>query len=278
MESGAEEGEAMSNEGVGEEKPVLRGTAEYYSDPRYFEEKGFRGDYHDFDTTRDFYRQYAEMIGTAFGLAGKRILDVGCAKGISVSEYLRRGGDAYGTDISFYLEQASPVDVRARVWQGDMGRPFDDWMARKPSSAPAECDLVTCVETLEHVMPWRVPLAITNLARACGAWLYLTIPCGTEWDHNMEHICIRPEVWWRQRFGALNGCLRRSEVMEEGIRAVVLSDGMQPFKVWPWLPFIYEKVGPVTDLAVHLALREYRRGEVLYERGEAEYDGREVAK
>lgn len=255
----------------------LRGSPEYYSE-EYFEVEGVRGAYHDFDRTRDFYRQYAELLHIAFGLSGKTTLDVGCAKGISVSEYLRRGADAYGTDISFYLERASPGDVRSRVWQGDLGRPFEEWMARRPADAPSEFDLVTCVETIEHVFPWRVPLALSNLAQAAKTWLYLTIPCGPEWDGNEEHVCIRPEGWWRHQLGLLGGALRRSEAMEDWVRRIRLSDGMEPFKVWPWLPFVYEKVGPVPEEGLRNASRQYHEGEALYARGEAVYDGCEEAK
>ena len=254
-----------------------RGSPEYY-DHDYFEVEGIRSGYHDFDKTRPFYHQMAEMIQIAFGLSGKKTLDVGCAKGISVSEYLGRGAEAYGNDISFYLEQACPSDVRDRVWQGDLGRPFEEWMARKPADAPDQFDLVTCVETIEHVMPWRVPLAVTNLARVTKVWLYLTIPCGPAWDKNQEHVCIRPEGWWRDKFSRLGGALRRSEAMEEWVRRIVLSDGMKMFETWPWLPFIYEKAGPVPDDVIEAALSEYNQGESLYYEGKAQYDGCEVAK
>jgi hypothetical protein len=209
-----------------------------------------------------------------FGIKGRTLLDIGAAKGISVQTYLEQGAEAFGTDISMYLEEARPDLCAGRVWQGDLGRPFEEWMSRKPKvMAPDKYWIVTCVECLEHIFPWRVPLAITNIARVTEHWFYATIPISEEWDHNDDHVCIRPERWWRGKFAEFAPNLRHMEIAEAAIKRVRLPSGMRPYEVWPWHCEIYDCRGEVPQAAINDALKIYAEGEELYKQGKAIYDG-----
>ncbi|MGD0882861.1 MAG: class I SAM-dependent methyltransferase [Acidimicrobiales bacterium] len=95
-------------------------------------------------------------------------LDVGCATGYLVEVLRERGVDAQGCDLSqFAVDHASPGAVgHVRVANLFAGLPWDD----------GAFDLVTALEILEHLPPDRVPVALRELARVCGGYLYATIP------------------------------------------------------------------------------------------------------
>jgi len=97
-------------------------------------------------------------------------LDVGCAKGYLVEVLRELGVDAHGSDISrFAVEHAAPGAlgfVRIGDVCGSRGLPYKN----------GEFDLVTALETLEHLPPTVVPVALAELRRVCGGVVYATIP------------------------------------------------------------------------------------------------------
>jgi SAM-dependent methyltransferase len=98
----------------------------------------------------------------------RRTLDVGCAMGFVVEALREVGVDASGVDVSdFAVEHAAP-GARGHVRVGDLldGLPFDD----------GAFDLVTVLETLEHLPPEAIADALTEVRRVTTGWLVATIP------------------------------------------------------------------------------------------------------
>jgi SAM-dependent methyltransferase len=95
-------------------------------------------------------------------------LDVGCATGYLVEVLRELGIDAQGCDLSQYaVDQATEGAAgHLRVANLFAGLPWPD----------GSFDLVTALEILEHLPPDRVPIALAELRRVCGAYLYATIP------------------------------------------------------------------------------------------------------
>jgi SAM-dependent methyltransferase len=95
-------------------------------------------------------------------------LDVGSATGFLVEVLRERGIDAEGCDLSqFAVDHASPgAKGHLRVANLFAGLPWAD----------GTFGLVTTLEILEHLPPDRVPVALAELARVCGGYLYATIP------------------------------------------------------------------------------------------------------
>jgi 2-polyprenyl-6-hydroxyphenyl methylase/3-demethylubiquinone-9 3-methyltransferase len=89
-----------------------------------------------------------DWIDQAVGLAGKRVLDVGCGGGILAESMASRGAEVTGIDLS---DKALGV---ARLHLYESGQKVDyrhisaEEMAQ---AAPASFDVVTCMEMLEHV-------------------------------------------------------------------------------------------------------------------------------
>ncbi len=149
------------------------------------------------------------------GLAGKRVLDVGCGGGILSESLAAQGAEVTGIDMG-----EAPLAV-ARLHQHESGLEIDYRQTTAEELAaemPGRFDVVTCLEMLEHVPePESVIRACATLVRPGGhvffstinrnpkAWLFAIVgaeyvlrllPKGT---HEYEKF-IRPselEVWAR---------------------------------------------------------------------------------
>ena len=56
-----------------------------------------------------------------------KILDIGCAKGFLVKDFIDKGIDAYGIDISRYALSEAPKQIKKKVFLGNAKRiPFND--------------------------------------------------------------------------------------------------------------------------------------------------------
>lgn len=114
-----------------------------------------------------------EWIDGLAGLAGKRVLDVGCGGGILSEGMAGKGAKVTGIDLS---DKALAV---ARLHLLESGAAVD---YRKASAeelaaeAPGEFDVVTCMEMLEHVPnPGSVVAACAALVKPGGHVFFSTI-------------------------------------------------------------------------------------------------------
>jgi len=96
------------------------------------------------------------------GLAGKRVLDVGCGGGILAEAMARRGAQVKGIDLSdraLKVAELHLIESRLAVEYEQIAA--EDLAAREP----AGYDAVTCMEMLEHVPD------PSSTVRACAALL-----------------------------------------------------------------------------------------------------------
>jgi SAM-dependent methyltransferase len=101
-------------------------------------------------------------------LPGQLTLDAGCAFGFVVEALRELGLDAEGVDVSYFAIDHASRGARGHVRQGSLldRLPFDD----------ARFDVVTALETLEHLPPDAIPAAIGELRRVTKGYLLATIP------------------------------------------------------------------------------------------------------
>jgi len=113
----------------------------------------------------------AQFIAARTSLAGRRVLDVGCGGGLLSESLARAGAQVTGIDLA-----PGMVEV-ARLHAAEGGLAIDYRVASAEELAqagPAQFDVVTCMEMLEHVPD---PAAMTaTLARllAPGAALFVS--------------------------------------------------------------------------------------------------------
>jgi len=115
----------------------------------------------------------AHIERLAGGLAGKRVLDVGCGGGILAEAMAANGAKVTGIDLAekplkvaelHQLESRSGVEYRL-VSAEDLA-----------AEAPATFDVVTCMEMLEHVPdPASIVRACASLAKPGGHVFFSTI-------------------------------------------------------------------------------------------------------
>ena len=115
-----------------------------------------------------------DWIDDRGGLAGRRVLDVGCGGGILAESMARRGADVTGIDMG-----EAPLAVAAlhAEQQGVTGVSYrritvEDLAAEQPGSF----DVVTCLEMLEHVPdPAAVVAACQRLVKPGGRVFFSTL-------------------------------------------------------------------------------------------------------
>lgn len=107
------------------------------------------------------------LLWRTFGGA-RRTLDVGCATGFVVEVLRELGLDAEGCDVSEYAVTHATAGARGHLRVADLrtGLPWAD----------CSFDLVSVLETLEHMPPETIPEVLSELRRVCGGFVYATIP------------------------------------------------------------------------------------------------------
>jgi SAM-dependent methyltransferase len=127
------------------------------------------------------------------------VLDVGCAKGFLVHALREHGVEAHGIDVSDYAVTHAIDGARPYIRQASATEPLE-----------GRYDLITCIETIEHVAPDQVRDAIDNL---CAATDVVLLSSTSDAEHYAEpsHTTMRPPEDWAALF-AEHGFLRDLDV------------------------------------------------------------------
>jgi 2-polyprenyl-6-hydroxyphenyl methylase/3-demethylubiquinone-9 3-methyltransferase len=117
-----------------------------------------------------------DYIEARTGLAGRRVLDVGCGGGLLAEGMARRGAQVTAVDLA-----PAALEV-ARLHAVESGLAIDYRLASAEQLAaeiPASFDVVTCLEMLEHVPdPALTVAALARLVRPGGHVVCSTIDRG----------------------------------------------------------------------------------------------------
>lgn len=113
-----------------------------------------------------------DWIDGLAGLAGKRVLDVGCGGGILADAMARRGAEVLGIDLAdkaLKVAQLHAIEAATpRVAYREIA------VEALAAEMPAGFDVVTCMEMLEHVPePASVVSACARLVRP-GGWVFFS--------------------------------------------------------------------------------------------------------
>jgi 2-polyprenyl-6-hydroxyphenyl methylase/3-demethylubiquinone-9 3-methyltransferase len=141
----------------------------------------------DFKPLHDINPARLQYIDERVGLAGKRVLDIGCGGGILAESMAREGATVTPIDMA-----EAPLAV-ARIHVRDSGLDVEYLKSTAEEHAAergAGYDVVTCLEMLEHVPdPSRVVAACHALVKPGGQVFFSTI------NRN-------PKAWVMAIFGA----------------------------------------------------------------------------
>jgi 2-polyprenyl-6-hydroxyphenyl methylase/3-demethylubiquinone-9 3-methyltransferase len=135
--------------------------------PRWWDPDGEFRPLHDLNPAR------LDYIDARAGIAGKRVLDVGCGGGLLSEGMARRGAQVTGIDLA-----PGAIEV-AKLHALEAGIAMDYRLVPVETlaeSAAGTYDLVTCLEMLEHVPdPAAILAAIARLVRPDGDVVCSTI-------------------------------------------------------------------------------------------------------
>lgn len=113
------------------------------------------------------------ILKRAGGLFGKNVLDVGCGGGILAESMAREGAKVTGLDMG-----AEPLAVaRLHAWENGVALDYRQETVEAYAEAhPGACDVVTCMEMLEHVPdPASIVRACAQLVKPDGEVFFSTL-------------------------------------------------------------------------------------------------------
>lgn len=114
-----------------------------------------------------------DFIDARAGLAGRRVLDVGCGGGILAEAMAHRGADVTGIDLG----EAPLAVARQHARESGVAIGYRRVSVEEMAAAhPGEFDVVTCLEMLEHVPdPGSVVHACATLVKPGGQVFFSTL-------------------------------------------------------------------------------------------------------
>ncbi|NCA88278.1 MAG: bifunctional 2-polyprenyl-6-hydroxyphenol methylase/3-demethylubiquinol 3-O-methyltransferase UbiG [Gammaproteobacteria bacterium] len=114
-----------------------------------------------------------DFIDQAAGLAGKKVLDVGCGGGILAEGMATRGAQVTGIDLGEMPLRVAELHTLETGVKVHYRRISAEALAME---APASFDLVTCMEMLEHVPdPGSIIAACARLVKPGGQIFFSTL-------------------------------------------------------------------------------------------------------
>ncbi|MFN8960409.1 MAG: bifunctional 2-polyprenyl-6-hydroxyphenol methylase/3-demethylubiquinol 3-O-methyltransferase UbiG [Betaproteobacteria bacterium] len=134
---------------------------------RWWDPQGAMRPLHDLNPLR------LDWIDRTAGLAGKRVVDVGCGGGILAEAMARKGADVLGIDLAAKLLRVAELHALETSTRVAYRQASAEQLA---GEAPAGFDVVTCMEMLEHVPdPASVVTACATLVKPGGMVFFSTI-------------------------------------------------------------------------------------------------------
>jgi len=131
-----------------------------------------------------FFGRIADLL--VADIAPQTHLDAGCAMGFLVESMRDRGVDSEGIDISEYAIGQAREDIRPYVRAGSILDPFSK-----------RYDLITCIETLEHLDAPDAERAVGNLCAHTDDIVFTSTPTDYE---EPTHVNVRPPEYWVELF------------------------------------------------------------------------------
>ncbi len=139
---------------------------------------------------------------------GRRLyhLDLGCAGGGLVFDFISRGHISYGLDGSDYsqiIKRAEWATIPDNLFTADITEPFRFELNSLVASGYQRFDIITAWEVLEHISEKRLLSLLRNLrANLVPGGLFaasVALFVSGHW-----HITLKPREWWEELF-ANNG-------------------------------------------------------------------------
>jgi len=172
-------------------------VASYSDDDRF--PRGVRN-----DNTR--HPRFVQAVESLFAGRTLRHLDLGCAGGGLVLDFLLRGHESAGVEGSRFAMEEQRAEWRViptHLFTADITRPFS--FRVKADHAVARFDVITAWEVLEHLPEDRLPGLFANLRSNLAPDGIFVGSVATFEDNDADigaiyHVTIKPREWWLELF------------------------------------------------------------------------------
>lgn len=181
---------------------VLRGLRSTSFGRDYYEEHREAG--LDYLGHGDWQEQYGRWLIDSLGLAGKSILDVGCACGSIARGLSKAGAIVQGVDVNEHmiaLGRERWPDMQAMLHVADA--------CNLHLYRDGEWDALHSAQVAEHWPPHLVPIILRELARVTkpGGLFFCCLDTaelferqGRKIEHeDPTHVCVKPMAWWHEQ-------------------------------------------------------------------------------
>ncbi len=157
-----------------------------------------------------------------------KIMDLGCAGGGMVEDFVKDGHDAIGLEGSNYNlkhQRACWATISANLFTCDVSHRFQVYSKDKDPSEfghhleqewfKSKFNVITGWEFMEHILPIKLPMVCANVKRHLhdDGIFVCSIPLGKE-DNNPWHQCQKDFAWWKHLFDMV-GLKAESDKLED---------------------------------------------------------------
>jgi 2-polyprenyl-6-hydroxyphenyl methylase/3-demethylubiquinone-9 3-methyltransferase len=161
----------------------------------------------------------------------KKILDVGCGGGYTCEFLSPRGAEVHGVDLSKASIQAAEQHAR----ENNLNINYQQANACQLPYPDATFDKVLCVDVLEHLEKWELPLAIAEIKRVLkpgGHFLFDTI--NRNWFTRFFVVWLMEKIL---RMIPINTHAARLFIRPNELRIILESNGLKVIDIkgmCPW--------------------------------------------
>lgn len=154
-----------------------------------------KGTMRDNTKNKAYVDELIEMFGT-----GMRYLDLGCAGGGFVAQFLNQDVFAVGVDGSDY----SLIRKRAEwaVWPeylftADITKPFT--IVEQNTNQLIKFDAISAFDVLEHIHEHDLDIMVENIKKHLSP-NGIFIASIAEFEDQGYHVCLHDRQWWKEKF------------------------------------------------------------------------------
>jgi ubiquinone/menaquinone biosynthesis C-methylase UbiE len=141
------------------------------------------------NSSGEFWKDKAIKIFEEYSLSGKKVLDIGCAKGFIVKDLRDLGADAYGLEISDYAVKGCEPEVAPYLYLGDARKVLKKFKDE-------EFDVVFSMRFLECIDIPDIQKLIDEMARITKSNQIHEI----DEQPNPNFYIANPLTWWSTNF------------------------------------------------------------------------------
>ena len=135
---------------------------------------------------RDNYRTISQQLLKVLDFSS--VLDLGCANGFLLEDFLVAGKDVVGVELSADVRDVLPAPLQEEVLIADA----------TTLGTIGSFDLVCCVEVAEHVPPENSLGLVETIVCNATKWIYFTAASPCQPGHG--HINCRQQFFWLNEF------------------------------------------------------------------------------